>query len=60
MHELEVFKDLIRSDMKNEYLSFEIACEMFTNIINGIKKLKTPADNNENISRLKIKRQIKN
>ena len=43
MHELEIFKDLI-------------ACEMFTNIINEVNKLKNPANNNENISRLKIKR----
>lgn len=40
MHELEIFKDLIRNDMKKEYLSFEIACEMFTNIINEVNKLK--------------------
>ena len=56
MHELEIFKDLIRNDMKKEYLSFEIAREMFTNIINEVNKLKNPANNNENISRLKIKR----
>ena len=56
MHELEIFKDLIRNDMKKEYLSFETACEMFTNIINEVNKLKNPANNNENISRLKIKR----
>lgn len=56
MHELEIFKDLIRNDMKKEYLSFETACEMFTNIINEVNKLKNPANNNENVSRLKIKR----
>ena len=56
MHELEIFKDLIRNYMKKEYLSFETACEMFTNIINEVNKLKNPANNNENISRLKIKR----
>ncbi len=56
MHELEIFKALVRKDMKNEYLSFETACEMFINIILGLKKMKNSDDNSKNVNSKNVSR----
>lgn len=58
MHELEIFKDLVRNDMNNGYLSFETAREMFINIILGLKKIKNSADNSKNVNESKSNKQI--